>query len=408
MSVMTVRSPRSMIALAGVTLAASLALGAPPATAGAPVGGHRCDASVPFVSGAEGYTGFRIPAVVTARSGILLAFAEGRHGSLSDAGNIDLVLKRSSDGGCTWGPLQVVHDRGPDTAGNPAPVLTAGGRLVLLSTVNAAAASEAAIMRGEVTAEQSRRVFVQHSDDEGVTWSAPREITGQAKAQNWRWYATGPGHAVRLVGAAHRHRLVVPANHSIAPPAGSADLGTEAKYYGGHLLYSDDGGESWQIGAVDDNPNGYVNVNESTAAELPDGRLYLNTREHNGSAPGNRADTYSADGGETLVLPYRPQATLVGPVVQGSVLQLTGPKAPLLFSGPADPASRAAMTLRISTDQGATWRPALALSGLPAGYSDLVQLDSRTVGVLYETGSFGPYETITFRRVPTGELIPRG
>ncbi|WP_328414536.1 glycoside hydrolase [Micromonospora sp. NBC_00389] len=402
------RSPRSMITLGAVALAASLVVGAPPATAEPAAPTHRCDTSVPFVSGTEGYTGFRIPAVVTTRSGILLAFAEGRHGSLADAGNIDLVLKRSGDGGCTWGPLQVVQDRGPDTAGNPAPVLTASGRLVLLSTTNSADASEAEIMRGEVTAEQSRRVFVQHSDDEGATWSAPREITGQAKAQNWRWYATGPGHALRLAGTAHRGRLVVPANHSIAPPAGSADLGTEAKYYGGHLLYSDDDGVNWQIGAVDDNPDGYVNVNESTAAQLPDGRLYLNTREHNGSGPGNRADTYSADGGQSLVLPYRPQATLVGPVVQASVLQVTGPKAPLLFSGPADPASRAAMTLRISTDQGATWWPALALSGLPAGYSDLVQMDARTVGVLYETGNFGPYETITFRRIPTGELKPRG
>ncbi|WP_083672380.1 sialidase family protein [Micromonospora sp. CB01531] len=400
-------TPRSSLPLlAGVTLGAFLAVGAAPAAA-APGGGPRhCDTSVPFVSGTEGYTAFRIPAVVTARSGTLLAFAEGRAGSLGDAGNIDLVLKRSGDGGCTWGPLQVVHERGPDTAGNPAPVLTSAGRLVLLSTVNAGDASEAEIMRGEVTPEQSRRVFVQYSDDEGASWSAPREITDQAKASTWRWYATGPGHAVRLTVGAHAGRLVVPANHSIAPPAGSPDLGTEAKYYGGHLLYSDDDGASWQIGAVDDNPDGYLNVNESTAAELPDGRLYLNSRDQNGSAPGTRADTYSADGGETLVQPYRPQATLVGPVVQGSVLRLAGPHAPLLYSGPADPNSRAVMTLRTSTDQGATWQPALALSGLPAGYSDLVQLDNRTVGVLYETGNSGPYQTITFRRVSVGDLRP--
>ncbi|MDW5328007.1 sialidase family protein [Plantactinospora sp. KLBMP9567] len=364
----------------------------------------RCEVSTPFTSGTEGYNGFRIPAIMTTRSGALLAFAEGRLSSLGDAGNIDLVLKRSTDGGCTWGPLQVVNDSGPNTAGNPAPVLTATGRVVLLTTYNGGEASEAEIMRGEVPAEQSRRVFVQYSDDEGARWSAPREITGQTKAGNWRWYATGPGHAVRLTRGPHRDRLVVPANHSVAPPAGSPDLGTEAKYYGGHALYSDDGGESWRIGFVDDNTDGYLNVNESTAAELPDGRLYLNTREHNGTAPGNRADAYSRDGGQSLELPYRPQATLVGPVVQASVLQLSGSHAPLLFSGPAEPTGRAALTLRVSTDHGATWRPALALSGLPAGYSDLVQLDARTVGVLYETGNFGPYETITFRRIAIREL----
>jgi sialidase-1 len=357
----------------------------------------------PYTSGTDGYSAFRIPAIVASRSGALLAFAEGRVGGLGDAGNIDLVLRRSTDGGCTWGPLQVVADSGANTSGNPAPVVTAGGRVVLLSTYNGGTATEAAIMRGEVPADQSRRVFVQTSDDDGATWSAPREITADTKAADWRWYATGPVHGIRLARGPHRDRLVVPANHSIAPPAGSPDIGTEARYYGGHTLYSDDGGETWTIGAVDDNPNGYVNVNETTVAELPDGRLYLNTREHNGSGPGNRADAYSADGGVTLELPYRPQATLTGPVVQGSVLQLSWPGVPLIFAGPADPAARAALTLGVSTDRGATWRAALPLSGLPAAYSDLVQLGP-TLGVLYETGDFGANERIAFRRIPIQDI----
>lgn len=357
----------------------------------------RCDSSVPYTSGTDGYNTFRIPAVLKARNGAVLAFAEGRKGGAGDAGDIDLVLKRSTDGGCTWGPLQVVQDSGPNTSGNPAPVLTPSGRLVLLSTYNGGTASEAAIMRGEVPADQSRRVFVQTSDDDGAGWSTPREITAQAKAADWRWYATGPGHAVRLRSG----RLLVPANHSTAPTAGTTDTGVEAKYYGAHSLYSDDNGSTWQIGFTDDNPNGYVNSNESTAAELPDGRVYVNTREHNGTAPGNRADAYSRDGGRTLEAPFRPQGTLVGPVVQGSVLQVTG--GPLLYSGPVDPAARAVLTLRVSRDGGATWQPAVALSGLPAAYSDLVQLDG-VVGVLYETGNFGANETITFRRVPLTAL----
>jgi sialidase-1 len=297
-----------------------------------------------------------------------------------------------------------VQDSGANTSGNPAPVVTASGRVVLLTTYNAGTATEAAILRGEVSAEQSRRVFVQHSDDDGVTWSTPTEITADTKLGNWRWYATGPGHAIRLSQGQHAGRLVVPANHSIAPPAGSTDLGSEAKYYGGHSLYSDDGGQTWHIGYVDDNSDGYVNVNETTAAELPDGRVYFNTRDHNGTGPGNRADAYSVDGGQTLQLPFRPQDTLAGPVVQGSVLQLNGPNGALLYSGPADPASRATMTIRSSKDRGATWQSALALSGLPAGYSDLIQIDANTLGVLYETGNFGPYETITFRRIAPRDL----
>lgn len=363
-----------------------------------------CAASVPFAANTEGYAAFRIPAVIRATDGTVLAFAEGRRGGLADAGDIDTVLRRSSDGGCTWGALQVVHDAGADTAGNPAPIVTGNGRLVLLTTYNAASATETAILRGQVTAQQSRRVFVQYSDDHGASWSTPREITNDVKLSTWRWYATGPGHGIRLESRAYAGRLVVAANHSIAPSPGSTDLGSEAKYYGGHDLYSDDDGQTWHVGYVDDNTDGYLNVNESTVAELPDGRLYVNARDQNGTSPGNRADAYSLDGGARLQRPFRPQDTLATPVVEGSVLQLRGPGTPLVYGGPADPNNRAAMALRISNDQGATWTQALALSGLPAGYSDLVQLDANTLGVLYETGDFSATENLTFRRVAVSDL----
>jgi sialidase-1 len=386
---------RGPAVLAGGVVALVATVGVAPAQA-APA---RCEASVPYTAKTEGYSAFRIPAVVETRSGDLLAFAEGRSDGLGDAGNIDTVVKRSADGGCTWSPLRVVQDSGPNTSGNPAPVVTARGRIVLLTTYNAGSATEAQILRGQVPPEDGRRVFVQYSDDDGRTWSAPREITAVAKRPDWRWYATGPGHATRLAHGPHRGRLIVPANHSIAPPAGSSDLGSEAKYYGGHDLYSDDDGRTWHIGYVDDEPDGQVNVNETTATELPDGRVYFNTRDHNGTAPGNRADAYSLDGGRTLRQPFRPQPALAGPVVEGSVLQARGRKTPLLFSGPADPKTRAAMTIRTSHDGGATWRSALTVSPLPAAYSDLVQIDARTVGLLYETGTAGANETITFRRV---------
>ncbi|CAM5237899.1 exo-alpha-sialidase OS=Streptomyces alboniger OX=132473 GN=CP975_09995 PE=4 SV=1 [Streptomyces alboniger] len=359
------------------------------------------ETSVPFRAGREGYASFRIPAVVTTASGTVLAFCEGRVGSQEDFGNIDIVLKRSTDGGRTWGPLQAVGKNGTDLAGNPAPVVLDTGRVLLVHIRNAAAATEDAIRRGTVSAAAGRRVWVQHSDDDGRTWSAPREITGQVKRQNWRWYATTPGHAIQLTGGSgHPGRVVVPANHSL-PPAGT-DNGTEGKYNGGHCLLSDDAGATWRIGYVDDNTNGYINVNETTAAELPDGTLYLNTR-NDSPAPGNRADAHSRDGGRTLVRPFRPQASLTGPVVEGSVLQLRDPDV-LLYSGPADPGFRALMTVRRSTDSGTTWESAHTVDGLPAAYSDLVRLDEATVGLLYETGDFGAYETITFRRIPVAEL----
>ncbi|MGA5272160.1 glycoside hydrolase [Streptomyces lydicamycinicus] len=358
------------------------------------------ESSVPYRAGTEGYTSFRIPAVVRARSGALLAFAEGRVSSAADSGTIHLVLKRSADGGRTWGPLQVVARNGTGTAGNPAPVALDSGPLLLLQVHNAADATEDRIRRGQVPPADGRRVRLQYSDDDGATWSPPREITDQVKQPQWRWYATGPGHALQLRHGPYAGRLLVPANHS-TPPADPRDDGTEPRYNGGHALLSDDDGATWRIGYTDGATDRSVGPNETTAAELPDGSVYLNSRNEAPSA-WRRVDAVSTDGGEHLIRPFRPQAGLTGPAVQGSALPL-GDHGALLFSGPAHPSARALMTLRTSRDGGLTWRTAHTVTGLPAAYSDLVRLDRDSVGLLYETGDFSAYSTITFRRIPVEE-----
>ncbi|WP_369246476.1 exo-alpha-sialidase [Streptomyces sp. R41] len=394
-----------------VALAAAIglltALAVTGTASGAPLATRGCTSSVPYTAGQDGYDTYRIPATVTTRVGTLLAFAEGRHNGAGDTGNIDVVLRRSFDGGCTWGPLRVVASGDGDTRGNPAPVVDPKtGRIVLVTSYNSGAVTEAQIMRGEVTPEQSRRVFVQTSRDDGRHFSAPRDITAEVKLPGWRWYATGPGHAIALRHGPHAGRLVVAANHSAAPPVGSADTGQEPKYYGGHAIYSDDGGVTWRLGFVDDSYDGVDNANESGVAELPDGRLYFTSRDQNGTSAGNRLDAYSGDGGETLSRPYTIQPTLDDvPVVQASVLQLTGPSAPLLFSGPSVPTARQSMAIWRSTDAGASFTKAMTLSSQRAAYSDLVQLGASRVGLLYETGATGTYDTIEFRRVPVGDLL---
>ncbi|SOD61854.1 sialidase-1 [Streptomyces zhaozhouensis] len=404
---------RTTLWLAAVTgtavlglLAASPAMAAGPGTG---TGGgveptDDCLSSVPFVAGTDGYDTFRVPAVVTAPSGTLLAFAEGRVAGAGDSGDIDVVLRRSYDGGCTWGELTLVAAGDGDTRGNPSPVFDpATGRLVLVTCFNGGDVSEEEIRGGEATPEQSRRVFVQFSDDEGTSFSTPREITGTAKRPEWRWYATGPGHAIALTKGPHAGRLMVPANHSTSPAAGSPDDGTEDRYYGSHALYSDDGGESWELGYVDQSYEGAWNANESSVAELPDGRLYFSVRDQNGTDPGNRLGAYSSDGGQSLDGPLVPQPGLEDvPVVQGSVLQLPGRQGPLLFSGPSEPDARRSLTIYRSDDGGGTFRPEAQVSAQPAAYSDLVELDRRTVGLLYETGHEGPYETVEFRRIRIG------
>jgi len=361
-----------------------------------------CVSSVPYTAGEGGYDTYRIPAAVVTGRGTVLAFAEGRHDGAGDSGDIDVVLRRSTDGGCTWGPLTVVAAGQGDTRGNPAPVVDPRtGTVVLVTSYNSGAVTEAQIMRGEVTPAQSRRVFVQRGQDDGRRFTPPRDITAAVKPPHWRWYATGPGHALALTRGPHAGRLLVPADHSAAPPPGSPDTGQEPRYYGAHALYSDDGGRTWHLGFVDDGYDGVTNANETSAAQLPDGRLYFSSRDQNGSSPGNRLDAWSSDAGETLDSPYAVQSTLNDvPVVQGSVLQLPGAQAPLLFSAPSVPTARRAMALWRSTDGGRAFARALTVSDRPAAYSDLVRVDADTVGLLYETGTKGPYETIEFRRLP--------
>ncbi len=142
-----------------------------------------------------------------------------------------------------------------------------------------------------------------------------------------------------LTKGPHAGRIVIPVQPLGGSAAGSTDTGQESKYYGGHAIYSDNAGRTWRLGFVDDSYDGIENANETSAAQLPDGRLYFSSRDQNGLMPGNRLDSYSSDGAESLDRPYTVQPTLNDvPVVQGSVLQLRGGGSDaLLFSGPSQP-----------------------------------------------------------------------
>src|SRR5258708_6529105 len=206
-----------------------------------------------FVAGEAGYHTYRIPSLIVSPRGTLLAFCEGRKKSASDAGDIDLVLKRSPDGGKTWRPLQVVWDDGPNTCGNPCPVVDrATGTVWLLLTHNLGHDTEAQILAGK--SQGTRTVWVSKSSDDGVSWSKPLEITKAVKRADWTWYATGPGVGIQTRAG----RLVIPCDNYVA--------GTRAKQ--AHVIYSHDHGASWKLGGV----VGPV-CNDSQVVELAEGRL---------------------------------------------------------------------------------------------------------------------------------------
>ncbi|MFC8087152.1 exo-alpha-sialidase [Streptomyces sp. NPDC057340] len=349
-----------------------------------------------------GYACFRIPAIVRTTDGTLLAFAEGRVLDCGDAGDIDVVLKRSTDGGRTWGPLQVVNDGGGDTHGNPAPVVDrATGRVLLLETYNAGRTDGA-----NCAVPCARTPHLQYSDDDGRTWSAPRDLGAEILPPDWNsWYATGPVHGVQLTGGAHAGRLVVGVN------AETWD-GTRVTANHAALVVSDDGGEHWRTGATDTWPVAADGTfrqkpSELTLTERADGALLVSGREENGTDLGHRTQALSRDGGDSFAAPFRALPDLYAPQVQGAVLRL-GDRT--LLSVPADPDRRRTMTVRSSWDGGASWDSVdrgTVVTRDWSGYSDLVAVDDATVGLLYEGGASDARDEIRFARFTEDWLAPR-
>jgi sialidase-1 len=337
------------------------------------------------------YHTFRIPSI-TARGELLFAFCEGRLNSSADAGEIEVVLRRSRDGGRSWLPLQVVSAAAGKTCGNPVPLIDpASGDVVLVTVQNGADAIEISVARG-TDSENGRRVFVQRSSDDGESWTEPEEITKQVKPSDWGWYATGPCHGIALEHGPHAGRLVVPANHSFVPADfDGLDAAGAIRLNGGHCIFSDDGGRSWQLGFVDRNDRGEINANETAVVELADGRLYFNARNHRGTGPA-RVHAYSSDGGASLDSSYAGIPEVTAPGIQGSLLR-TGDQ--LLLSTPVHPEIRRELTV-FASSTGESWRPAVVVHPGMAGYSDLVPLPDGRVGIFYEAGETSSFATLRF------------
>lgn len=336
-----------------------------------------------FQQNTEGYSCFRIPAIARSPKGTLLAFAEGRKNSCSDTGNIDIVLRRSTDGGRTWGNLQVVWDAGDNVCGNACPIVDSRtGRIVLVCCWNLGADHEPQIIDG--TSISTRKVYTLYSDDDGLTWSTPVEITQTVKHTDWTWYATGPCHGIQLKSGKHKGRMVVGTNHMVS----------DTKAYHSALIYSDDCGQTWQLGGITAQPGG----NESTVTELKGDSLMLNMRNYDRKDHPCRAFVTSTDAGAT-VSPVQFANQLIEPVCQASLITMmrrNKPTAQLVFCNPSSTTNREKLTLHLSTDNGRTWPHTVLVNAGPSAYSDLVQLSPTQVGLLFECGINDAYETISF------------
>ncbi len=341
-----------------------------------------------YVSRTEGYFAFRVPSLLVTTKGTLLAFAEGRKKSLADLGNNDMVLKRSTDAGKTWDPLQIIYDEGESAIGIPTSIVDRDTGRVWL-----------------VFGRDAKQVMVMHSDDDGLNWSKPVDITAQVTRPEWKFYAVGPGIGVQLEHGKHRGRLVIPAYHRLTEDKGSSPYA--------HVFYSDDHGKTWHVGGT----LGPESC-ECQVAETANGGLIINARNHwwrsgmKQEWAGKRIVARSSDGGQTWSTPTL-DAALIEPMCHASLLRYSWPgagtKSRLLFANPAATPTanwggpRYRLTVRLSYDDGRTWPVSRLVEPGTAAYSALARLPDGQIGVLYESGG---YRHLTFTAFELNWLSP--
>ncbi len=342
-----------------------------------------------FPAGLEGVARYRIPGIVVTSKGTVLAYSEARRNSSSDWGEIEVHLRRSTDGGKTWEKPQLIAHRGDRIEGNPRK--KTGGEKE--QTVN----NPVAIVDRETGSIEFlycinyARCFSVRSLDDGVTWSEPVEITDTflpfRKHYPWTVIATGPGHGIQLQSG----RLVVPiwlaygtnGDHS---PSASA------------TIYSDDHGKTWQAGyLVFPNEAPFNNPNETMIAETHAGEVLLVNR--NVSDPNRKLVSRSPDGATQWAKPeFHPE--LWEPVCMSSIVKYPQQQGVLFYSGPRSldldkegkeiprgRGKRHQLTIQVSYDDGKTWPKMRELVKGPSAYSDLAVLPDGTILCFYEVGN---------------------
>ncbi len=319
----------------------------------------------------KGYALFRIPAIVKTKNGSLLAFAEGRMcGSCGDEGDINLVLKRSTDNGKSWSDMIIVWDDEKNTCGNPVPIVDEEtGDIHLIMTWNYI------------------RVFVTKSTDDGLTWEQPREITNTVKDSNWVRYATGPVHGIQISQGANKGRLLATAYTRI-------ENGGEDKRFS-FMIYSDDNGKTWNRGELTQQ----AYVGECTVAETNKG-LLLNMRSSTAKA---RIFAYSSNGGISWSSNQQ-RNDLTDPKCQASLISYKQGRKWIIYQSNAASLARKNLTIKQSLDDGETWSAGTAIFPGLAAYSDMTLLNKNTIGVLFENGEKSPYDKITFTTIKKSNI----
>jgi sialidase-1 len=337
---------------------------------------------------------YRIPGIVVTAKGALLAYCEARKNAGGDWGDIDILLRRSTDGGKTWAPARKIVTLDGKFDRNPAAVAQKLGKDGEVTINNPVLIADRDGTVHMLYCVEYGRCFHQRSDDDGVTFGKPTEITPTfddfRKDYDWKVLATGPAHGIQLSSG----RLLVPVwlsrgtgGHAHRPSVVST-------------VFSDDGGQSWKRGEIVANETDpLINPNETVAVQLADGRVMLNMRSE--SPQHRRAVSFSKDGATGWTKPTF-HDDLPEPICMASTTRLSlassSDKDRLLFANPnnlerpgdpkpGQPRDRKKLSVRLSYDEGKTWKTLRELEPSWSGYSDLAVGPDGTIYCFYERGS---------------------
>jgi sialidase-1 len=339
------------------------------------------------VPGDDGSKSYRIPGLVRTKAGSLIAVYDIRYKHSGDLpADIDVGVSRSTDGGQSWGKMEVAIDMGNDPkfgydgVGDPSILVDpSNGRIwiaALWSHGNRGWNGSGPGMKPEETGQ----LVLVSSGDDGKTWSKPINITEQVKIPEWCLFFNGPGAGIALKDG------------TLAFAAQYRDA--DGKPWS-TMISSKDHGETWKTGT-----GVKSDTTEAQIAQLADGSIMINCRDNRG---GSRTVAVTKDLGQTWTLHPSDRSALREPVCMASLLAWDIPKQGdlLWFSNPNTSGGRHSMTIKLSTDQGLTWPEKDAVlydSRNGMGYSCLAPVDAKHIGVLYEGQS-----TMYFLRIPLTE-----
>lgn len=321
----------------------------------------------------DGYVSYRIPGLVATKEGTLLAYCEARR-TTDDWADMDVLMKRSTDGGETWSEsVDLSADLPSGTRNNPVMIVDSNNKIHMIISYKYGISFDG----------NPGKVYYLSSEDDGVTWSDPVDITSQTESETFQHahFACGPTHGIELKDGT----LIVPFWFVAAD-----DFTTKTECVPSQLstFYSKDRGNTWQIGEVLEAGDNVLDPNEASIVQLSDGSVMLNIRIYS-EKESCRAVAVSPNGVSNWTK-IELNTDLPDPFCQGSIVSYD--EETLLFSNCNSITSqtendRKNLTIRYSNDDGITWSEGTVVYAEDCMYSDIAVYND-TIYVIYEEGYY--------------------